>query len=353
MPYHSIVCVKQVPDTANITAEAMKADGTVNRAALPTIFNPDDLHALEVALRVRDRFGGTVTALTMGPPKAADVLRECLYRGADRGILLTDRRAAASDTLATSYILNQAIRHLAATGTPYDFVFCGRQAIDGDTAQVGPQLAEKLGIPQVTYLQELIDVRPGGTDHGGAQHGGADRGGTAHGGSAHRGVARLRRNVGNGWEVVDVILPALVTVLDVGEPRPPAAKRVMKYKRAVVRAELEMAAKAALEAGVSGCGTGLKPVPQNTGSKPVPQADIEAEVERRAETLRPRGLLLEQWNLDDIQADLNWCGLAGSPTKVHRVQSIVLTKQGYSEIPATEEGVRRLIRELVVDHTLG
>ena len=152
MPYDSIVCVKQVPDTANVTAEAMKEDGTVNRAALPTIFNPEDLHALETALEVRDQHGGTVTAISMGPPKAADVLRECLYRGADRAILLTDRRAAASDTLATSYILSQAIRTIGR----YDFVFCGRQAIDGDTAQVGPQCAEKLGIPQITYLEQFV-----------------------------------------------------------------------------------------------------------------------------------------------------------------------------------------------------
>ena len=119
---------------------------------LPTIFNPEDLHALEAALEVRDRYGGTVTVVTMGPPKAADVLRDCLFRGADRVILLTDRRAAASDTLATSYILSQAVRTIGR----YDFVFCGRQAIDGDTAQVGPQCAEKLGIPQVTYLEQVV-----------------------------------------------------------------------------------------------------------------------------------------------------------------------------------------------------
>lgn len=304
MPYHSVVCVKQVPDTKNITGEAMKADGTVNRAALPAIFNPEDLHALEIALQVKDQYGGSVTAVSMGPPKAGEVLRECLFRGADRAILITDRRAAASDTLATSYILSRAVRTIGH----FDFVFCGRQAIDGDTAQVGPQLAEKLGIPQVTYLEKLVHI--------------------------HQGVARIRRNVGNGWEVVDVRLPALVTVLDAAcEPRPASAKRVMKYKRAAVRAELEMAVKA-----------------QQPNATP---ADIEREVERQAETLRPRGLMLEQWSLDDIKADLQWCGLSGSPTKVHRVQSIVLTKSGYTEIPATEEGVRRLIRELVVDHTLG
>jgi electron transfer flavoprotein beta subunit len=304
VPYHSIVCVKQVPDTANVTAEAMKADGTVNRAALPAIFNPDDLRALEIALQVRDEYGGTVTVLSMGPPMAAAVLRECLYRGADRTILLTDRRAAASDTLATSYILSRAIQTIGN----YDFVFCGRQAIDGDTAQVGPQCAEKLGIPQVTYLEKLVELR--------------DR------------TARIRRNVGNGWELVEVRLPVLVTVLDTAaEPRPAAAKRVMKYKRARVRAELAAAVNVELPAASD--------------------AEKEGEIERRAERLRCAGLMLEQWGLDDIQADLTWCGLSGSPTKVHRVQAIVLTKQGYTEIPPTEEGVRRLVRELVVDHTLG
>jgi electron transfer flavoprotein beta subunit len=235
---------------------------------------------------------------------AAAVLRECLYRGADRTILLTDRRAAASDTLATSYILSRAIQTIGN----YDFVFCGRQAIDGDTAQVGPQCAEKLGIPQVTYLEKLVELR--------------DR------------TARIRRNVGNGWELVEVRLPVLVTVLDTAaEPRPAAAKRVMKYKRARVRAELAAAVNVELPAASD--------------------AEKEGEIERRAERLRCAGLMLEQWGLDDIQADLTWCGLSGSPTKVHRVQAIVLTKQGYTEIPPTEEGVRRLVRELVVDHTLG
>jgi electron transfer flavoprotein beta subunit len=304
VPYHSVVCVKQVPDTANVTADAMREDGTVNRAALPTVFNPEDLHALEVALQVRDRFGGTVTAISMGPPKAADVLRDCMYRGADRAILITDRRAAASDTLATSYILSRAIRTLGQ----YDFVFCGRQAIDGDTAQVGPQCAEKLGIPQVTYLERLLDVS-GRT-------------------------ARIRRNVGNGWEVLEVDLPVLVTVLDMaGEPRPPAARRVMKYKRARVRAELAAAVKVENEDASA--------------------EELDAEIERRCEPLRARGLMLDQWDLDDIEADLSWCGLNGSPTKVHRIQAIVLTKEGYTEIPATEEGVRGLVRELVKDHTLG
>jgi electron transfer flavoprotein beta subunit len=304
VPYDSIVCVKQVPDTANVTAEAMKEDGTVNRGALPTIFNPEDLHALETALEIRDGHGGTVTAISMGPPKAADVLRECLFRGADRAILLTDRRAAASDTLATSYILSQAIRTIGR----YDFVFCGRQAIDGDTAQVGPQCAEKLGIPQVTYLEQVVQLGEG--------------------------AVQIRRNIGHGWEIVEVRLPVLVTVIQsANQPRPPAARRVMRLKRARVPAEIAAEVKNAMPDAA--------------------EAELAAEARRRREALRLKGLLIEQWDLEDIHADLGRCGLAGSPTKVFRVQAIVLTKSGYTEVPATEEGVRQLIHELVVDRTLG
>jgi len=304
VPYDSIVCVKQVPDTANVTAEAMKEDGTVNRGALPAIFNPEDLHALETALEVREAYGGSITALSMGPPKAAEVLRECLYRGADRAILLTDRRAAASDTLATSYILSQAVKTIGR----YDFVFCGRQAIDGDTAQVGPQMAEKLGIPQITYLEELLGVADG--------------------------VVRIRRNVGNGWEIVEGRLPALVTVIgSANKPRPAAAKRVMRYKRA--RAEAELASQARTEMADAS------------------DDQRQAEVQSRAAALNERGLLIEQWGLDDIGAELSRCGLSGSPTKVFRVQSIVLTKEGFTEVPPTADGIRQMIHELVIDRTLG
>jgi electron transfer flavoprotein beta subunit len=308
VPYHSVVCVKQVPDTANVTAEAMKEDGTVNRAALPAIFNPEDLNALEAALEVRERFGGSVTVLTMGPPKAADVLRECLYRGADRAVMLTDRRAAASDTLATSYILAQAVRTIGRTYGTYDFVFCGRQAIDGDTAQVGPQCAEKLGITQITYMEELIRLN-------------------------ERTVV-VRRNVGNGWEIVETTLPALITVIDSANlPRPPAVRKVMLYKRARVNDEV--------------VGDVRRAMPDAS------EAERKAETRRRLDDLQQRGLLIAQWDLDHIGADLERCGLSGSPTKVYRVQSIVLTKSGYKEIPPTEEGVRDLIHELVIDRTLG
>ena len=304
MPYDSIVCVKQVPDTANVTAEAMKEDGTVNRAALPAIFNPEDLHALETALEVRDAHGGSVTVLTMGPPKASDILRECLYRGADRAILLTDRRAAASDTLATSYILAQAIRTIGR----YDLVFCGRQAIDGDTAQVGPQCAEKLGIPQVTYLEKVVDLDGD--------------------------MITIRRNIGRGYEVVKGKLPVLITVVDTANrPRPSAARRVMRFKHARVAAELDGELRASM-ADAS-------------------DEDRKSEAERRVGQLEQRGLLIEQWDLDRIGAELNRCGLAGSPTKVQQVLSVVLTAEGSQQIEATEDGVRQLVKELVADRTLG
>ncbi len=304
MPYHCVVCIKQVPDTTNITGEAMKEDGTVNRAALPAIFNPDDLHALEAALSIRDAHGGKVTAVSMGPLGAAEALRECLYRGADRAILINDRRAAGSDTLATSYILSRAIRKIGDV----DFVFCGRQAIDGDTAQVGPQLAEKLDIAQVTYFERLIEL--------------SDR------------TVRVRRNVGNGWEVLEAQLPLLLTTLDTAnEPRPTAARRMLQYKRARTVAEVAGDVAAAMPDG-------------NEEQREIEQAN-------RLERLKRRGLLIEQWDLDDIDADMVWCGVSGSPTKVHRVQSIVLTKEGYKQIEPTEEGVQNLVKELIVDHTLG
>lgn len=283
--YNSIVLVKQVPDTANITTDAMKEDGTVNRAALPAIFNPEDLHALEAALDVKQRYGGAVTVVSMGPPKAADVLRDCLFRGADRAILITDRRAAASDTLATSYILSQAVRTIGN----YDFVFAGRQAIDGDTAQTGPQCAEKLEIPQITYMEEIIDIQDG--------------------------KATIRRNIGNGWEIVRVKLPILVTVLDTANtPRPWAAKRMMKHKNDRIAAEV---------------------------------------APEQVDQLKSQGRLIEQWSLDDIGADLDRCGVAGSPTKVFRIQSIILKKEGFSEVAPTRDGISTLIHELVTDKTLG
>jgi len=302
MAIRCVVCVKQVPDTKRITGEAMKADGTVNRAALPAIFNPEDLNALEAALEIRDRVGGTVTAVTMGPPAACDILRQSMFLGADQAVLVTDRRAAASDTLATSYILSCAVKKIGA-----DVVLCGRQAIDGDTAQVGPQLAEKLLLPLVTYVEQLMEVNA---------------------------KLRLRRNIGTGWEVVDCPVPCLLTVMDTANtPRPPSIKRMMKYKKALAATEI---AKAVAEE--------------------MPQADDDAkaaEVEARQAALAAKGMLIETWNLDDIGADLAWCGRDGSPTKVHRIQSVVLAGGEYREFPPTDEGLTRLVGELIEDHTIG
>ncbi len=293
MAYNIVVCVKQVPDTKNITGEAMKEDGTVNRAALPAIFNPEDLHAVETAIEMRDRFGGTVTVITMGMPSAAEMLRASLFRGADRGVLITDRRAAGSDTLATSYILSCAVGKLDP-----DVVLCGRQAIDGDTAQVGPQLADKLDMNLVTYIEQVIE--------------------------GESETLTLRRNVGNGWERVRVQLPVLLTVLDTANvPRPISVKRMMKYKKAKAPAEVAK------------------------------QAESESAAKARCEKLAAKGLLIDQWDLDEIDADLNWCGLAGSPTKVNRIQSIVLAGGEYKEFEPTEQGVKRLVGELITEHTLG
>jgi len=304
MGYRMIVLAKQVPDTKAITGKAMNADGTVNRAALPAIFNPDDLHALEEALRLKETAGGTVTVLTMGLPKACDVLRAALYLGADEVVLLTDRGAAASDTLATSYILSCAVRSLGN----FDIILCGRQAIDGDTAQVGPQVAEKLGMTQITYVQAIEDV------------------------SANQIVCR--RTTDEGYEIVAGKLPVLLTVTDsANEVRSPSAKRIMTYKKARAPVEIEAGLRAAQ--------------PDET-----PEA-VKASAAVKAEELAARNLLIKQVNLSDIEADREKCGRDGSPTKVKRIQSIVLTASGLKHFEPNEGGMRALIHELIEEHAIG
>lgn len=299
MGYNCVVLAKQVPDTHRITGQVMNDDGTVNRAALPAIFNPEDLNALELALQIKDRFGGRITVITMGLPAATRILREALYRGADDAVLVTDARAAASDTLATSYILSCAVRKL-----DHDIVLCGRQAIDGDTAQVGPQLAEKLGITQITYV-EAMESLDGNT-------------------------ITARRNIGNGWQRVKARLPVLLTVTgEATEPRVAAARKMMKHKNARTRAEIEQQVKAA-----------------NAGAN---EQTIAKLVKEQVDALAGKGLLIRQWNLDDLQADLAWCGRSGSPTKVHRIQSVVLAAKESKDIAATDEGVAGMIHELIQD----
>jgi electron transfer flavoprotein beta subunit len=302
LPYNCVVLVKQVPDTKRITGQAMNDDGTVNRSALPAIFNPEDLNALELALTIKDRFGGSVTVITMGLPAAGAILRDALFRGADDAILITDSRCAASDTLATSYILSCAVKK-----NDYDIVLCGRQAIDGDTAQVGPQLAEKLGITQVTYIEELTKLS--------------------------KKTITVRRNIGNGWQSVKTKLPVLLTVTgEANEPRVAAARKIMRYKNARAPIEVEQKIKA-----------------EN------PQADetsIKELIEHKCGLLREKGSLIKQWDLDFISADLTWCGRNGSPTKVHRIQSVVLAAKESKTVEPTDEGVASMIHELIEDKTI-
>jgi electron transfer flavoprotein beta subunit len=284
----------------------MNPDGTVNRGALPAIFNPEDLNALELALQIKEKAGGTVTVITMGPPTASTILRDALYRGADEAILISDRRCAASDTLATSYILSCAVKKL-----DYDIVLCGRQAIDGDTAQVGPQLAEKLGIGQITYVEKLMDIE--------------------------NNTIVAHRNIGNGWQQVKASLPILLTVIDeANEPRVAAGKRLMKYKKA--RTQLEVANDLAQDN------------PQATETEVKKLAEL---ADSRCRELEEKGLLIKLWDLDVIEPDLNWCGRDGSPTKVHRIQSVVLEAKESKEVPPNPDGISEMIHELIQEHTIG
>jgi len=299
MAYNCVVLAKQVPDTKRITGRAMNDDGTVNRSALPAIFNPEDLNALELALEIKQRYGGRITVMTMGLPAAGAILREALYRGADDAVLVTDIRCAASDTLATSYILSCAVRKV-----DWDIVLCGRQAIDGDTAQVGPQLAEKLGVPQITYVEELVEIDGR--------------------------VITARRNIGNGWQMVRTKLPVLLTVTgEANEPRVAAAKKMMKYKTARTPVELQQQIKA--------------------DHHDADEATIKKLVEKRCAELKQKGLLIEQWDLDYLGADLTWCGRSGSPTKVHRIQSVVLTAKESKDVEPSETAISQMIHELIED----
>ena len=309
MAYNCVVLIKQVPDTKKITGEAMNDDGTVNRSALPAIFNPEDLNALELALQIKDKFGGHITAITMGLPAAAAILRDSLFRGADDAILITDARCAASDTLATSYIISCAVKKL-----DYDIAFCGRQAIDGDTAQVGPQLAEKLGIPQITYVEELVKL-DGKT-------------------------ITARRNVGNGWQLVKTKLPALLTVTgDANEPRFAAAKKMMKYKNALTPIEVETEVR--------------RQRTEDRGQKAENgETEIEKIVKRKCSELSNKGLLIKQWDLGFIGADLNWCGRGGSPTKVHRIQSVVLAAKESKDVEPSDQAISDMVHELIKDKVI-
>ena len=296
MAYNCVVLVKQVPDTANITGQAMKEDGTVNRAALPAIFNPEDLNALEMALQVKEQHGGQVTVLTMGPPRAAEILREALYRGADRVILFTDKKTAGSDTLATSYVLKCAVEKIGN----YDLVFCGRQAIDGDTAQVGPQVAQKLGLPQITYAESIISLEDD--------------------------TITVQRAFPLGKETVECSLPCLLTIVgSANQPRPPSAHRMLTHKLAAIPQEYPAL---------------LKKWP-------------EFETQEALESyLDERDLKITVWGGADVGLDYDKVGLGGSPTKVLKVDYVVLEASESKEIEASQEAISALVQELVQDYTL-
>lgn len=290
MSLNIIVLAKQVPDTRNVGKDAMKEDGTINRAALPAIFNPEDLNALEQALRLKDENpGSTVTILTMGLPRAAEIIREAIFRGADGGIVLTDRALGGADTLATSYSLAQAAKKFGN----YDIILGGRQAIDGDTAQVGPQIAEKLGIPQVTYAEEIVGIEDG--------------------------KVTVRRRLEHGVETVKAPLPCVVTVTgSAPECRPRNAQRVMKYKYAVSPSE-----------------------------KTKLSEEMKAFVESRPY------LNLQEWGAAYVEADPTQIGLPGSPTKVKEIENVVFTAKESLRLEDNDEQIENLIKELITNHTIG
>lgn len=285
-----IVLAKQVPDTRNVGKDAMKADGTVNRAALPAIFNPEDLNALEQALSIKDQFPGTtITLLTMGPGRAAEIIREAIYRGADNGYLLTDRAFAGADTLATSYAIACAIRKIK----DYDIIIAGRQAIDGDTAQVGPQVAEKLSIPQVTYAEQIVELK--------------------------KKSVVVKRRLERGVETVECPIPCVVTVNSSAKNcRPRNARAVMKYKHARTITERQDASE-----------------------------DYIALYDERPY------LDIPEWSVNDIETDVAQLGLSGSPTKVKKIENIVFQAKEAKKISPDDAGTNELMKELIENHTLG
>jgi electron transfer flavoprotein beta subunit len=285
-----LVLAKQVPDTRNVGQDAMKSDGTVNRAALPAIFNPEDLNALEQALQLKDKFpGSTVKIITMGPSRAAEIIREAMYRGADGGYLITDRAFAGSDTLATSYTISLAVKKIA----DYDIILAGRQAIDGDTAQVGPQVSEKVGIPQITYAEEILSIE--------------DK------------FITVKRRLERGIEVVKAPLPVLVTVhSSAADCRSRNSKLTMKYKHAKTVSEIQ---------------------------------DASMDYEGLFKT-RPY-LNIQEWSADDLSPNPQCLGLVGSPTKVKTIENVVLTAKESVALTSADKDIDFLMRELIANHTIG
>ena len=276
MKLNIIVLAKQVPDTRNVGEQAMNADGTINRAALPAIFNPEDLNALEQALQLKEANPESkITVLTMGPHRAADILREALYRGADEGVLLTDRAFAGADTLATSYALASAIKKIGDCS----IVLCGRQAIDGDTAQVGPQVAQQLGLPQVTYVRRIVSI--------------------------NEKTIIVERSIENGVETVEAPLPLLLTVDGAADTcRPANAYRLLRFHRAAI---------------------------------PTERASEQFKYEKQL--LADEALQLKEWSLADVDGDAARCGLNGSPTKVRKVENVVFRAKESKRYTAADDAL--------------
>lgn len=285
-----VVLAKQVPDTRNVGKDAMTAEGTVNRAALPAIFNPEDLNALEAALQLKDLTeGSTVQVLTMGPLRAADVIREAMFRGADGGYLLSGREFAGADTLATSYALSCALKQINP-----DVIVAGRQAIDGDTAQVGPQVAQKLNLPQVTYTEEILELKESSIV--------------------------IKRRLDNGFEVVECPIPLVMTVNgSAKECRPKNARRVMKYKHALTKSEV-----AAVADTLSA---------QQVAEKPY--------------------LQIVELSAADVNPDMAQLGLSGSPTKVKKIENVVFQAKESKRLTGSDADINELMVELIASHTLG
>lgn len=252
-----IVCIKQVPDTAEVRINP--ETNTLIREGVPSIINPYDLHAIEAALQIKEKTGAKVTVITMGPPQAEDALREAISMGADDVRLISDRAFAGADTWATSYTLYKAIEKLG-----YDIILCGKQAIDGDTAQVGPEVAEFLNIPHITYIRRIEDV--------------SDK------------SIKVQRLMDDGYDVVESQLPVLLTVVkELNTPRLPSLKGKMAAKKAVItKMDLNAIGAEAENVGLKGSPTQVKNIfaPQSKADRKMLHGSIEEQVDALVRELR-------------------------------------------------------------------
>jgi electron transfer flavoprotein beta subunit len=258
-----IVCIKQVPDTSEVRINP--ETNSLIREGVPSIVNPFDMYAIEEGLRIKEKIGGKVTAISMGPPQAIEALKEAFSLGVDEVILISDRAFAGSDTLATSYTLSKAIEKIGL----FDIILCGKQAIDGDTAQVGPELAEHLGIPFVTSVKKIDEIREG--------------------------YLRVHRMMEDGYDVIETRPPALLTVVkEINEPRPPSLKRKIQAKNLQVsvwrKEDLDVDEN---RLGLKGSPTQVLKIfpPETKGERKILEGSIEEQVEKLVSELKGLGIL--------------------------------------------------------------